>query len=85
MSAEQGLTIRVALHTVLEQYSPALNRGAFALTVARGSTIRGVLKRLGIKAPVESLILVINHHVVEPGTTLSDGDQLDIIPAISGG
>lgn len=85
MGTEQGLTIRVALHTVLEQYSPALERGAFTITVTRGATVRGVLDQLGIKAPVESLILVINHHVVEPGTTLCEGDQLDIIPAISGG
>jgi len=73
------------LHTVLQQYAPADMGSMFDLQISEGATIRDVLAELKIVTAHDSLIFVINHHMVEETVPLADGDKLDIIPAISGG
>jgi len=44
-----------------------------------------LLTRQGIIVDSENFLLVVNSRNVEPDQVLNDGDDVDLIPAISGG
>jgi len=50
-----------------------------------GSRLQDLLDVLGIDMPVETMLLAVNYRVAEPEQLLHDGDQVNIMPAISGG
>ncbi len=47
--------------------------------------MEALLERLAIDFPLESLLLVVNGRLVEPGHILQAGDRVNLMPAISGG
>ena len=79
------MVVRVHLHTVLQRQTDEGRVGWAELHLPHGSTVADVLRELEITLDPESLILVINHRVADTSSSLSDGDLLDLIPAISGG
>lgn len=79
------MTITVRLHTILQRQLPKGQERELALELPAGATIRDALERLNITLDPDALLLVIRHRVVDLEVVLADGDQLDIIPAISGG
>jgi molybdopterin converting factor small subunit len=50
-----------------------------------GATLEYLMTREGIVIDSENYLLVVNSRNVEPDHVLKDGDDVDLIPAISGG
>ncbi len=50
-----------------------------------GSTLADLIEDLGIEMPLEGMLLVVNGRTASPGHILQEGDQVHLMPAISGG
>lgn len=79
------MIVRVRLHTALQRVSAAGRTGQISLELPPGARVSDALAALQLIADDEALLLVLNRRAVEPDAPLSDGDTLDLIPAISGG
>jgi molybdopterin converting factor small subunit len=55
------------------------------LELSADSTLRDVLEQLAIPSDREAILMVINGRTADPKQTLNDGDEVHLIPAISGG
>lgn len=67
-----------------------VGKSALAVDLPAGGTVRDVMPRLdldpSVQADIESSVMfAVNHHYVEPSYLLQDGDELAIIPPVSGG
>jgi molybdopterin converting factor small subunit len=49
------------------------------------STLADLLSTLAVKADEEATLLVINGRTADPLQALKDGDEVHLIPAMSGG
>lgn len=74
--------IRLVLHGELRQYSPAAAK--FLEVEGDGRTAAEVLTALGIPL-ANAAAFVVNGEQRESSVTLSSGDTLEVLPAISGG
>ena len=79
------MVVTVRLHTILQRETPQGLQRELTLQLADGSTIGDVLRELEIKLPVEALLLVVNGRLCQPTTILYHGEELNLIPALSGG
>jgi molybdopterin converting factor small subunit len=79
------MNITIFLHTTLQRHTSNSTMGKLAIDLPSGSTLASLLKRLEIKLDVENTLLVVNGRTAELSQLLSDGDQVHLIPAISGG
>lgn len=79
------MKITLILHTTLQQQTPDGKVGKLVIEMPSGGTISDLLLRSGIQLDVEDTLLVVNGRNSEPDQSLSDGDQVHLIPAISGG
>jgi molybdopterin converting factor small subunit len=79
------MIVQVRLHTTLQRVSAEGRTGQVSLDLPPGACVRDVLSALHLTADEEALLLVLNRRPVAPDLPLSDGDTLDLIPAISGG
>jgi molybdopterin converting factor small subunit len=79
------MIIHINLHTILQKQKNKSRLEKLDLVVPDGTTIEGLLKQLEITMPEEALLVIIKNHVYGLKHKLSDGDQVDLIPAISGG
>lgn len=73
------------LHTILQRETPQglINRIDVCLPV--GSTLGDLLKNLEITQNPDSLLLAVNGRVADIDQILNPGDQVNLMPAISGG
>jgi molybdopterin converting factor small subunit len=55
------------------------------MTLPSGSTLTEVLLALDINFPLDNLLIVVNGRLAEPSMLLYDGDEIHLIPALSGG
>jgi sulfur carrier protein ThiS len=55
----------------------------FDVTLLSGSTLADLIPDLGIELPLEKTVLQINGRPTGLDTVLYDGDQVNLIPAIS--
>jgi sulfur carrier protein ThiS len=55
------------------------------MEVPAGSTIDDLLRDLGISMDPNEILLVVNGKMAEGSHTLTEGDEVHFIPAISGG
>lgn len=79
------MKISVFLHTILQQQtSDKIIRQLF-VELPTNATLTSLLTQMGIQLDVENTLLVINGRTAELNQKLSDGDQVHLIPAISGG
>lgn len=53
--------------------------------LASGSTLADLLDRLSLPCRDDSVLLVINGRQADLGQMLQDGDEVHLIPALSGG
>ncbi len=53
--------------------------------LTEGATLGDLLARLGFPTDDEHIILVINGKMADPAQVLHDGDEIHLIPPISGG
>ena len=55
------------------------------VTLPSASALADLLSALAIEADQEATLLVVNGHTADPEQALQDGDEVHLIPAISGG
>jgi molybdopterin converting factor small subunit len=79
------MKITVVLHTTLQK--PVRNNSPSQMTIDLpvGGTLGSLLDELPFELDIENILLVVNGHNTELSKVLSDGDQVHLIPAISGG
>ncbi len=77
--------ITVHLHTTLQRRTPEGLQRRLNVTLPAGSRLADVLERLGLPPDDDSILLVVNARVVGPDQTLAEGDEVHLIPALSGG
>lgn len=79
------MIITVYLHTILQRQTIDGLKNRLEVKIPPGSTIVDLLKALKVDIDINSLLLVVNGRSVELTQLLNDGDQVNLIPAISGG
>ena len=75
----------VHLHTLLQLKTENGLIRQIACSGEPGMTLGHLIQQLNIHLDFENTLLVINGQVCEPDEKLHDGDQIHLIPAISGG
>jgi len=79
------MKVTVHLHTVLQRQTPEGLVRQLEVTVPPQSAVNDLLTQLEIDFPLDSLLLVVNGRLVEKDHVLQEGDQVNLMPAISGG
>jgi molybdopterin converting factor small subunit len=79
------MNLLVHLHTILQRRTPQGMVSKLDVSLPVGSTLADLLSHLEIKLSPEALLLVVNGHMAELNDVLQDGDQVNLMPAISGG
>jgi molybdopterin converting factor subunit 1 len=82
-----GLTVRVRAFASLRE---ALGAGEITLSVPVGTTVAGLLARLATlypdaHLPERRLTVAVNRAYAPPGQALADGDEVALLPPVSGG
>ncbi len=77
------MKVKVRLYGHLEWYSPG-GRREHELEVPDGSSVGDVIRALGLP-PAEVALVSVNGDRAEEGRRLRDGDELRILPVVSGG
>ena len=79
------MIVKLHLHTLLQRPSPNGLIRRLEVELPAGATLQELLTRQGIIVDSENFLLVVNSRNVDPDQVLNDGDEVDLIPAISGG
>ena len=77
--------VSVYLHTILQRQTPQGIVRQLELTLPPGSSLLDLLGELNIELDPEQIMLVVNGVMADEHTLLSDGDRVNLMPAISGG
>lgn len=75
----------VHLHTILQRETPAGVVRQLELEIAPGCTVAQLLQTLEIDLSWEALLVLVNGRLAELDLRLKGGDQVHLMPAISGG
>lgn len=79
------INITVHLHTILQRQTPGGLISLLEVQLPPGSTLADLLKYLYIELEPEHLLLAVNGRVAELNQVLQAGDQVNLMPALSGG
>ena len=79
------MIVNLHLHTLLQRPSPNGLIRQLEVELPQGTTLQELLTREGIVLDTENYLFVVNSRNVDPDQVLKDGDDVDLIPAISGG
>jgi sulfur carrier protein ThiS len=79
------VNVTVHLHTILQRQTPEGLVGQLAISLPENTTMAGLLDFLEIELEPEHLLLVVNGRTAELKRVLQDGDQVNLMLAISGG
>ena len=79
------MKVTVHLHTILQRQTPEGLVRRLEVDLPGGSRVVDLLLRLEITLPIDALLLAVNGRVADPEQILKEGDQVNIMPAISGG
>ena len=79
------ITVTVHLHTILQRQTPEGLVSRLEVEIPTGSSLADLLDYLAIDLAPEHLLLAINGRVANLEQTLRAGDQVNLMPAISGG
>jgi sulfur carrier protein ThiS len=79
------MIVKLQLHTLLQRPSPNGLIRRLDVELPPGATLQDLLTHQGIVIDDENFLTVVNNRNVEPDQVLKDGDEVDLIPAISGG
>ena len=87
MSSEASVFMHVSvyLHTILQRQTPQGIVRQLEVTLPPGSNLLDLLSELLIELNPDQIMLVVNGVMVDEHTVLSDGDRVNLMPAISGG
>ena len=73
------------LHTILQRQTPDGLVRRLEVDLPGGSRVADLLLYLEIALPLDALLLAVNGRIGDPEQILEEGDQVNIMPAISGG
>jgi sulfur carrier protein ThiS len=79
------MVVHVRLHTTLRKETPQGIVDRVDLELEPGSTLAEVLDRLEIRPRGGSVLMAVNGNLVKKDFVLSDGDQVRLVPSVSGG
>ena len=79
------MKVTVHLHTILQRQTPEGPQRQMKVTLLSGSTLADLIEDLGVELPLEGLLLVVNGRTAPANYILNEGDQVHLMPAISGG
>lgn len=79
------MVVTVHLHTVLQRQTSEGLVSQLDVSIPPKSTINDLLTQLEINYPLDSLLLVVNGRLAEVDHILQEGNQINLMPAISGG
>jgi molybdopterin converting factor small subunit len=79
------LVVTVRLHATLRRQTEQGMQDRLELELEPGATVASVMAKLGIREDDESVMLVVNRRMVVTDQPLADGDEIGLMPAISGG
>ncbi len=79
------MKVTVHLHTILQRQTPEGPQRRMDVALLSGSTLADLIEDLGIEMPLEGMLLVVNGRTAPSNHILNEGDQVHLMPAISGG
>jgi sulfur carrier protein ThiS len=79
------LVITVHLHTILQRPSPDGLISRLEIAVPTGATLTDLLTQLDIPLSSDALLLVVNGRMAEQDQILKEGDEVNLMAAMSGG
>lgn len=79
------MKISVYLHTILGRPTPGGIQRQIEVELPQGSTLLDLLHLLEIELTPDQVMLAVNGVMVDENYVLSDGDRVNLMPAISGG
>ena len=77
--------VTIHLHATLQRQTPEGLVRRLTTELPDGETLGALLARLGFPADDEHIILVVGGRMADPAQVLHDGDEIHLIPPISGG
>jgi len=80
-----SVIVSVYLHTILQRHTPLGIVRQLDVTLPPGSNLLDLLRALNVEFHPEQIMLVVNGVMTDELTLLSDGDRVNLMPAISGG
>jgi sulfur carrier protein ThiS len=84
LEPQNQLVVTVHLHTTLQRQTPTGMLRRLDVTLPVESTVADLMARLGIQAPQDSILLLINGRHAHAAQGLADGDEVHLIPALFG-
>jgi sulfur carrier protein ThiS len=79
------MIVHVRLHTTLRKETPQGIVDRVELELESGATLADVLERLQIRPGGRSVLMAVNGSLVKADHVLNDGDQVRLVPSVSGG
>ena len=79
------MKVKVYLHTILQRETPEGMQRELDVTMLSGSSVADLTTDLGVGLPVDAMVLVVNGRLAHPTYHLQEGDQVHLMPVISGG
>ncbi len=79
------MIVTVHLHTILQLQTPDGPIRRLELNLPEGSNLQDILNQLQMPLKLEDILLVVNTQTARPEQILYDGDEVHLIPALSGG
>lgn len=79
------MKVSVYLHTILGRQTPQGIQRRLELELPAGSTLQDLMADLNVELAPDQIMLVVNGVMAEENRALADGDQVNLMPAISGG
>lgn len=79
------MVVTVRLHATLRRQTPDGMLDRLSLELEPGATIASVLEAVEIPLDADSVLLVLDGRMTGPGQPLADGDEVHLMPAMSGG
>ncbi len=77
--------LTVHLHTILQRQTPEGPVGRVEVSLPEDSSVADLLEYLEVELEPDALLLVVNGRLAELDHLLQEGDQVNLMPAISGG
>ena len=79
------MIVHVRLHTTLRKETPEGVIDRLDLDLEPGTTVAAVLTRLEIHPKGGSILMAVNGKLVKADQVLAEGDELRLVPSVSGG
>jgi len=80
-----AITVTVHLHTTLQRPTPTGPLRRFDVALPAGSLLSDLLEHLSLPRLDDSILLVVNGRQADRKDPLRQGDEVHLIPPLSGG